>query len=72
MVSQMRKRAVQASRFMLQMMQVPLYARETQPGSENNSPQVVDSHADVPFECDEEGLAIRIAVEVTFHKLEIG
>ncbi|KAF7816323.1 condensin complex subunit 3 [Senna tora] len=71
MVSQMRKRAVQASRFMLQMMQVPLYAKETQPESENNStevPQVIDSCAEVPFECDEEGLAIRIGVEVaSFH-----
>ncbi|KAI4307664.1 hypothetical protein L6164_030829 [Bauhinia variegata] len=71
MVSQMRKRAIQASWFMLQMMQVPLYARETQPEKEDNStevPQVVDSCADVPFECGEEGLAIRIAIEVaSFH-----
>ena len=29
MVSNMRKLAVQASRFMLQMMQAPLYAKET-------------------------------------------
>lgn len=57
-VSQMRKRAVQASRFMLQMMQLPLYSEETQPDSENNS-------TEIPFECDEEGLAIRIAIEVT-------
>ncbi|KAI4299612.1 hypothetical protein L6164_033053 [Bauhinia variegata] len=71
MVSQMRKRAVQASRFMLQMMQVPLYTKETQPENENNSkevPEVIDSCAEVPFECGEEGLAIHIAIEVaSFH-----
>ncbi|XP_054789986.1 uncharacterized protein LOC129295485 [Prosopis cineraria] len=60
-VSQMRKRAVQASRFMLQMIQLPLYTEETQPESENNG-------TEVPFECDEEGLALRIAIEVaSFH-----
>ena len=67
MVSQMRKRAVQASRFMLQMVQVPLYIKETQSESENASaeiPQVIDSCAEVPFECGEQGLAIRIAIEV--------
>ncbi|TKY47392.1 Condensin complex subunit 3 [Spatholobus suberectus] len=67
MVSQMRKRAVQASRFMLQMVQIPLYIKETQPDCENTStehPQVIDSYAEVPFECGEEGLALRIAVEV--------
>ncbi|KAI9118393.1 hypothetical protein K1719_010725 [Acacia pycnantha] len=60
-VSQMRKRAVQASRFMLQMIQLPLYTEEIQPESENSS-------TEVPFECDEEGLALRIAIEVaSFH-----
>ncbi|XLS52745.1 hypothetical protein HN51_013422 [Arachis hypogaea] len=71
MVSQMRKRAVQASRFMLQMMQVPLYVKETQPESENGStemPQIIDRCSEVPFDCGEEGLALRIAIEVTsFH-----
>ncbi|KAF4360975.1 hypothetical protein F8388_016784, partial [Cannabis sativa] len=47
-VSKMRKRAVQASRFMLQMMQAPLYEDSVEP----------------PLECGEEGLAIRIAIEV--------
>uniref|UniRef100_A0A803QFV0 Uncharacterized protein n=1 Tax=Cannabis sativa TaxID=3483 RepID=A0A803QFV0_CANSA len=45
----MRKRAVQASRFMLQMMQAPLYEDSVEP----------------PLECGEEGLAIRIAIEVS-------
>ncbi|OIW14158.1 hypothetical protein TanjilG_21298 [Lupinus angustifolius] len=71
MVSQMRKRAVQASRFMLQMMQVPLYVKETQLESENSSvehPQVIDSSGEVAFECGEEGLALRLAIEVvSFH-----
>lgn len=74
MVSQMRKRAVQASRFMLQMMQLPIFTKEAQPASENNSaeiPQVIDSCAEVPFECDEEGLAIRIAIEVTIHEFKL-
>ncbi|XP_061352802.1 uncharacterized protein LOC133297649 [Gastrolobium bilobum] len=70
-VSQMRKRAVQASRFMLQMVQVPLYIKETQPECENPSteqPQVIDSCEEVPFEYGEEGLALRIAIEVaSFH-----
>lgn len=67
MVSQMRKRAVQASRFMLQMVQIPLFVKETEAVSENSGteqPQVIDSIAEVPFECGEEGLALRIAVEV--------
>ncbi|KAF1894935.1 hypothetical protein Lal_00022429 [Lupinus albus] len=71
MVSQMRKRAVQASRFMLQMMQVPLYVKETQPESESSSmehPQVIDSSGEVAFECGEEGLALSLAIEVvSFH-----
>ncbi|WJX31033.1 hypothetical protein P8452_19512 [Trifolium repens] len=71
MVSQMRKRAVQASRFMLQMVQIPLFVKETEAACENSSteqPQVIDSCAEVPFECGEEGLALRIAVEVaSFH-----
>ncbi|CAI9763484.1 unnamed protein product [Fraxinus pennsylvanica] len=68
MVSNMRKRAVQASRFMLQMMQVPLYAKETAP--DENDVESLDNQADpsLDFESGEEGLAIRIAVEVaSFH-----
>lgn len=69
MVSNMRKLAVQASRFMLQMMQTPLYAKENDKQNENQNnelPQVVDgfSEPSFDFECGEEGLAIRIAAEV--------
>ncbi|KAK7305684.1 hypothetical protein VNO77_43593 [Canavalia gladiata] len=67
MVSQMRKRAVQASRFMLQMVQIPLCVKETQPECKNSStehPEVIDSCPEIPFECGEEGLTLRIAVEV--------
>lgn len=74
MVSQMRKRAVQASRFMLQMVQIPLYVKETQPDCENTStehPQVIDSCVELPFECGEEGLALRLAVEVIIHKFGV-
>lgn len=74
MVSQMRKRAIRASRFMLQMVQIPLITKETQQDCENTStehPEVVDSCAEFPFECGEEGLALRIAVEVIIHKFEV-
>ena len=69
MISNMRKRAVQASRFMLQMMQVPLYAKETETTDENGGkdfPETVDGsvHPLHDFENGEEGLAIRIAAEV--------
>ncbi|OMO92440.1 Armadillo-like helical [Corchorus capsularis] len=66
-VSNMRKCAVQASRFMLQMMQAPLYAKETEVGSDNDckgSPDIIDVCAQPSVECREEGLAIRIATEV--------
>ena len=69
MVSNMRKLAVQASRFMLQMMQAPLYAKETKKQNENQNnelPEVLDgfSEPSFDFECGEEGLAIRLAAEV--------
>ncbi|KAL2504459.1 ARM repeat superfamily protein [Abeliophyllum distichum] len=69
MVSNMRKRAVQASRFMLQMMQVPLYAKETARSDENDVESLVNqADPSLDFESGEEGLAIRIAVEVaSFH-----
>lgn len=74
-VSNRRKRAVQASRFMLQMMQAPLYSKETQKVDASDSteqPEVVDGSVDPPLECGEEGLAIRIAVEVMlFYSLYI-
>ncbi|WJZ91043.1 hypothetical protein VitviT2T_010152 [Vitis vinifera] len=68
LVSNMRKLAVQASRFMMQMMQAPLYAKETKKQNENQNnelPEVLDgfSEPSLDFECGEEGLAIRIAAE---------
>ncbi|XP_074286606.1 uncharacterized protein LOC141611856 [Silene latifolia] len=67
MISNMRKRAVQASLFMLQMVQSPEYRNEVtshsndQPDSENSTGSV--EHSD-DFETREEGLAIRIAIEI--------
>ncbi|KAK6154122.1 hypothetical protein DH2020_013761 [Rehmannia glutinosa] len=66
MVSNMRKRAVQASRFMLQMMQVPLFVKETTKPDDNRSENPdVDTDPSPDFESGEEGLAIRIALENT-------
>ncbi|XAR73559.1 hypothetical protein NMG60_11007561 [Bertholletia excelsa] len=69
--SKMRKCAVQASRFMLQMMRIPLLAKENEKDDvgkdfpETSDDSVEPSHG---FENGEEGLAIRIAVEVAnFH-----
>ncbi|GFP96739.1 condensin complex subunit 3 [Phtheirospermum japonicum] len=65
MVSNMRKRAVQASRFMMQMMQIPLFVKETaKPDDNKGEDPVVDTDPSTDFESGEEGLAIRIAVEV--------
>lgn len=71
MVSNMRKRAIQASRFMLQMMQVPLYAKEIAEPKEiaarhdnNCGNQDSETSPILDLESGEEGLAIRIAVEV--------
>lgn len=63
MVSNMRKRAVQVSRFMLQIMQAPLYKNEMEDGNDTGEvPEVIE---EPPLECGEEGLAIRLATEVT-------
>ncbi|GAB2277719.1 hypothetical protein Dimus_012422 [Dionaea muscipula] len=65
MVSSMRKRAVQVSHFMVQMMQAPLYAKEAEnsntnlPDTEGGSVENINE-----FENGEEGLAIRIATEM--------
>nr|BAE98725.1 chromosome condensation protein -like [Arabidopsis thaliana] len=67
-VSNQRKRAVQVSRFILQMMQTPLYKKETrgEPESQvNKSPEDSIQH---PLNCTEEGLAIRIAIEMLSFK----
>ncbi|XP_022141514.1 condensin complex subunit 3 isoform X2 [Momordica charantia] len=66
-VTNMRKQVVQASRFMLQMMQAPLYANDTERKYEDGcmgDQEVFDSIRKPPLECSEEGLAIRIAIEV--------
>ncbi|OVA01866.1 Nuclear condensin complex subunit 3 [Macleaya cordata] len=62
-VSNLRKRATQASRFMLQMMQAPLYSKETETEEEHGSKKSSES-AGGDFENGEEGLAIRIGAEV--------
>uniref|UniRef100_A0A0A0KN50 Nuclear condensin complex subunit 3 C-terminal domain-containing protein n=1 Tax=Cucumis sativus TaxID=3659 RepID=A0A0A0KN50_CUCSA len=66
-VANMRKRAVQASRFMLQMMQAPLYGNDTERKEEDGcmgNQEVAGSIGEPPLECTEDGLAIQIAVEV--------
>ncbi|XP_062093114.1 uncharacterized protein LOC133798691 [Humulus lupulus] len=65
-VSNMRKRAVQASRFMLQLMQAPLYRKDNETEDVNGSRDLPDVRDGVEplLECGEEGLAIRIAIEV--------
>ncbi|KAK3039329.1 hypothetical protein RJ639_028729 [Escallonia herrerae] len=73
MVSNMRRRAIQVSRFMLQLIQAPLYAKETEQVDENgsnNSPETMDDLVDASddLEYGEGGLAIRIAAEAgSFH-----
>ncbi|KAK4776536.1 hypothetical protein SAY86_005224 [Trapa natans] len=66
-VSILRKHAVQASRFMLQMMQAPLYEKETQTESDSHTKDSVETSRtseNSSIEQTEEGLAIRISVEV--------
>lgn len=70
--SNMRKSAIQASRFMVQMMQAPLYYEETSPSKETVSSNENENHNDSAeptsvHESGEEGLAIRIAAEVLIH-----
>ncbi|KAL6537705.1 hypothetical protein OROHE_012332 [Orobanche hederae] len=66
-VSNMRKRAVQASRFMLQMMQVPLFVNETTNADDDKSVDpVANTDPSMDYESGEEGLAIRIALEILF------
>lgn len=60
MVATMKKRAVQASRFMLQMLQAPLYGDKSGPTNEMDS----STNISADFESGEEGLAIVIGAEV--------
>ncbi|KAF8650576.1 hypothetical protein HU200_063953 [Digitaria exilis] len=64
-ISKRRKLAVQASRFMVQMVQTPLFSAESTDQA-SKSPESTSGSADVSnnFDIGEEGLAIRIAVEV--------
>ncbi|KAB2612331.1 condensin complex subunit 3-like [Pyrus ussuriensis x Pyrus communis] len=61
-VSNMRKRAVQVSRFMLHIMQAPLYKNRAE--DQNDTGELPEVIEEPPLECGEEGLAIRIAAEV--------
>jgi condensin complex subunit 3 len=56
-VSKLRKKAALAARFMLQMMQTPLFSKDN------------EEHSADCFDSGEEGLAIRIAVEVSINGL---
>ncbi|KAI4320278.1 hypothetical protein MLD38_033775 [Melastoma candidum] len=65
MVSNLRKRAVQASRFMLQMMETPLYPKESKKEEASlESSESIDSPSQTSPETGDGGLAIRIATEV--------
>ncbi|KAL6225844.1 hypothetical protein ACLB2K_004693 [Fragaria x ananassa] len=56
---------IQVSRFMLQMMQAPLYAEESEEQrNTRDQPEVIDGTMEPPLESGEEGLATRIATEV--------
>ncbi|KAF8105973.1 hypothetical protein N665_0149s0003 [Sinapis alba] len=57
-VSNQRKRAIQASRFLVQMMQTPLY----------KSPDSLEESIQAPLDRTEEGLAMRIAIEMVSFK----
>ncbi|CAM0913331.1 unnamed protein product [Alopecurus aequalis] len=64
-VSKKRKYAVQAARFMVQMVQTPLFSAEsTEQASMSPESLSTSPSPSVDFDISEEGLAIRIAVEV--------
>lgn len=69
-ISKRRKLAVQASRFMVQMVQTQLFSAESmdQASKSPESPTVV-SDVSNNFDTSEEGLAIRIALEVSLNNL---
>lgn len=72
MISNMRKIAVQASRFMLQMIQAPLLVKETTSAEDNKDENPgVETDPSLDFESGEEGLAVRIAVEVFYFHIII-
>ena len=64
-VSKRRKHAVQAARFMVQMVQTPLFSTEsTEEASMSPESPSCSPSPPIDFDISEEGLAIRIAVEV--------
>ncbi|MQM06416.1 hypothetical protein Taro_039241, partial [Colocasia esculenta] len=66
-VSKLRKRAINISRFMLQMMQTPLYSQEVEDAElSEKSPGNLSTSGQSTFDIEsgEEGLAIRIGAEV--------
>lgn len=66
-VSKLRKRAINISRFMLQMLQTPLYSKEVEDAEHSeNSPGTLPTTGQSTLDIDsgEEGLAIRIGAEV--------
>jgi condensin complex subunit 3 len=65
-ISKRRKLAVQASRFMVQMVQTQLFSTESMDQA-SKSPESPSVSANVSnnFDISEEGLAIRIALEVS-------
>ncbi|KFK33286.1 hypothetical protein AALP_AA6G355200 [Arabis alpina] len=67
-VSNQRKRAVLASKFILQMMQTPLYKKETRHEPESQVNKSPEDSIQPPIDCTEEGLAIRIAIEMVSFK----
>ncbi|KAL6003435.1 hypothetical protein ACLOJK_023658 [Asimina triloba] len=74
-VSAQRKRATQASRFMLQMLQTPVYPKESMEDQcDENSPEGPHGSVEpsIDIESGEEGLAIRIAVESPLDWFDLG
>ena len=69
-ISKRRKLAVQASRFMVQMVQTQLFSTESTDQA-SKSPESASGSVDASnnFDISEEGLAIRIAVEVWLNNL---
>ena len=70
-ISKRRKLAVQASRFMVQMVQTQLFSTESMDqASKNPESASVSANVSNNFDISEEGLAIRIALEVSMNNLE--
>ncbi|EOA15333.1 hypothetical protein CARUB_v10004038mg [Capsella rubella] len=67
-VSNQRKRAVQASRFIIQMMQTPLYKKEARGEPESQFDKSPEDSVQPLLNFTEDGLAIRIAIEMLSFK----